>query len=91
MNKGYISLIKNKLMPFSSSYRLTIFSTFFEMGSPSICIKMMHTTFFYFIYSTKAGKKPYNSLTNGATKSNTKVVQPQEAKHMALCPDHREC
>jgi hypothetical protein len=35
---------------------------FFEMGEPSLSIKMMHTTLFYFNYLTKAGKKPYIDL-----------------------------
>jgi hypothetical protein len=34
------------------------------MGQPSLCIKKMHTIFFYFIYSTKTDKKLYNNYTN---------------------------
>jgi hypothetical protein len=37
---------------------------FFEMGQPSVYIEKMHTIFFYFIYSIKTGKKPYNNHTN---------------------------
>jgi hypothetical protein len=37
---------------------------FFDMGSPSLCIKMMHTSFFYFNYSTERRQKPYIELTN---------------------------
>jgi hypothetical protein len=37
---------------------------FSKWGSPSLCIKEMHTAFSYFIYSTKTGKKPYNNHIN---------------------------
>jgi hypothetical protein len=37
---------------------------FLKWGSPGLCIEEMHTTIFYFIYSTKTGAKPYNNHTN---------------------------
>jgi hypothetical protein len=52
--------------------------TFFsKWGSPSLCIKMMHTAFFYFNYSAKAGKERYIELINQS--HQTKVSKHQQA------------
>jgi hypothetical protein len=44
------------------------FGLFSKWGIPSLYIKEMHTTLFYFIYSTKAGKKPNNDHTTEDSK-----------------------
>jgi hypothetical protein len=49
---------------FNNGAILLIFPIFSIWGSPNLHIKLMHTTFFYFNYSTEAGNKPYIDLTN---------------------------
>jgi hypothetical protein len=50
-------------------------SFFFEMGHPSLCIKEMHTSLLYFIYSTQTGKKALQRTYK------LKPLQTQVSKH----------
>jgi hypothetical protein len=50
--------IAHSIHPFESHF----FSL--KWGSPSLCIKMMHTAIFISVYSTIVGKKPYIDHTN---------------------------
>jgi hypothetical protein len=63
-----------------------------KWGSPSLCIKEMHTICFYFIYSTKTCQRPYNDHTNRSQKkrcqSTTKLVQNARGSDKALCLIH---
>jgi hypothetical protein len=59
-----------------SPYKLAHVLTYFpKWDNPSLCIKEMHTTIFYFHYSTKSGEKPYNNYTNWSSH------QTQVSKH----------
>jgi hypothetical protein len=71
--------MSSALGPFSLTPRFPAFliSPFFEMGESQLCIKMMHTAFFYFNYSAKAGKERYIELINQS--HQTKVSKHQQA------------